>query len=200
MADGRNNALDSLLYQGKMKTLALLTMSSEGERMRMNFFKKMDSFKKKLSKDSPTLLLIDSLDSGSSIDAQRFIREELEKLTEEYAVYVIVAANSYEFVKHADCIDVRSGKHHVFSSYEKYAQFICEYFSVHPFRMTENKAETTEGDVCTDRAETIVKEKDNTPISSVGQKGFGNLQKLDFSNASESSQIQYDLPDEWINI
>jgi len=42
-------------------------------------------------------------------------------------VYFIVSGNSFEMAKDADCVDVRMGKHRKFSSYKKYAGFICSY-------------------------------------------------------------------------
>ena len=147
ISDGRTIAMDNATFWGDVRSAAFLITSSEGEQLRMNFFAKLEKLKTKLSHspDSPSIFLIDAIDSGSSIDAQRFIQGELEKLIEEYSVYIVVSANSYEFVRNADCVDVRTGKHMRFKSYEQYAGFVCEYFQTHPYRIErETKEEVRE--------------------------------------------------------
>ena len=93
--------------------------------------KRMGAFMRRSLKEKPSevYILLDALDSGLSIDNIRDVRSVLDLILEDcknVALYIIVAANSYEMIKGADCIAVSTGTHKKFTDYEAYAGFICK--------------------------------------------------------------------------
>jgi archaellum biogenesis ATPase FlaH len=76
-------------------------------------------------------ILIDSLDSGLSIDMIETIKDFFletvlaeENVPRGVEMYVVVTANSYELAKDTTCIDVRSGSSLLFDDYEDYVDFV----------------------------------------------------------------------------
>lgn len=86
---------------------------------------------KKESKSSERWLLFDSIDSGYSIDNIIDFKTFLEEIMKDakdknLKLYIIIAANSYEFANGQDCMDVSTGKYLRFKSYETYKKFILK--------------------------------------------------------------------------
>ena len=77
-------------------------------------------------------IFLDSLDSGMSIDNIQEVKDFLqnivlgETLPENLNLYILIAANSYEFAKDQRCLDVQNAKYISFENYEDYVEFILE--------------------------------------------------------------------------
>ena len=76
-------------------------------------------------------ILLDSLDSGWSIDNIVYFKEFIDKTLipdcpSDLDLYIVVAANSYEFTVGSTCIDVQSQKNVTFESYDDYKKFILD--------------------------------------------------------------------------
>ena len=76
-------------------------------------------------------IFLDSLDSGCSIDNIDEIVDFLQNTVmkdkpENLNLHIIIAVNSYAFIDndYVDCLDVTTGKHVKFNSYEEYRNFI----------------------------------------------------------------------------
>ena len=74
-------------------------------------------------------IFIDSLDSGLSIDNICELKDFFENIMlptkpSQLNLYVIIAANSYEFAKSSDCLDIQTSKHIHFKTYDEYANHI----------------------------------------------------------------------------
>lgn len=138
LSDGGEMAMDRYLLSGNMRMLATAVCSSEGEKLVSNFANRLGEMGKKVKaalKLKETLaILLDSIDSGISIDRAREIRDFLLSIEDEEVsksggdIYIVMAVNHYEIAKSpVDCVDVRTGKHLTFKSYDEYANFICNY-------------------------------------------------------------------------
>lgn len=133
---GGNNAKEAAGWHDNISLLATLITSSEGEQIMINLgqtAKAIKSFVHKHASSCKELwVLVDAIDSGLSIDNITAIKEMLFKAIiediESYACipYIVVSANSYEMCYGADCLDVRSGAHITFNSYDEYKDFILE--------------------------------------------------------------------------
>lgn len=139
LLDGGEMAMNRYLLAGSMKQLASSMFSSEGEKLVNNFANRLGEMGKKVStaikSKVPIIILIDAVDSGISIDMARNIVEFLLSVEEIDVnknggeIYLLMAVNNYEFAKSpADCVNVRSGEHMIFNSYDEYADFICNFF------------------------------------------------------------------------
>lgn len=87
--------------------------------------------------------VLDAIDSGASIDRARDIRNLFDliyknDISKGVEVYIVMAVNHYELAKSpSDCVNVRNGKHMVFGSYERYAEFICSFLDEYKVSETE---------------------------------------------------------------
>lgn len=110
---------------------------SEGERLFDNMaylVNRLGQFVLRDNRYAPeVLVLIDSMDSGLSLDLQdefgSFLDDMAGKLKPDgMAIYVIMAANSYEYASWAGWTakDVQEGTDVTFSSYEDYKKFVLE--------------------------------------------------------------------------
>lgn len=130
---GGANAMSKYGFTGKMDLLAAAFCSSEGQQIMLNYgqeLAKIGTYIRSALKDGVTELyiLLDALDSGLSIDNIRQIKSVFELILGEDAnadIYIIVAANTFELVKDADCVAVSTAEHVKFADYDAYAQFIC---------------------------------------------------------------------------
>lgn len=140
LTDGGNTAMGESLIFGNMSRLAEAATSSEGQQIAMNFGNVLDKIgamvKKAIEEDKPLFILLDSLDSGTSINLQREMMSLFSLIERdagvhsggaEHEIYIVAAVNSYELAKRI-CVDVRTGKSMVFGGYEEYANFICGYY------------------------------------------------------------------------
>lgn len=73
-------------------------------------------------------LLLDGLESGLSIDAADDIRGLIETIEgnvpDGITLYLVISTNAYELAREYDCIDVQTGRHRTFKTYDSYAKFI----------------------------------------------------------------------------
>jgi hypothetical protein len=107
---------------------------SEGENIVSNFAFCLSGIGETVSRlrsGDSLMLLIDSIDSGVSIDRVREIKRLFldtmlseENIPSGARVYIIVSANTFELARDCDCLDVSTGKHLRFEDYESYASYI----------------------------------------------------------------------------
>lgn len=135
-SEGGKQATQKQLNCGSISYLATLVTSSEGEQIAMNFgqeCKKLGQTVAECKTEGKNLLvLLDAIDSGASIDRLRDYLSLFKMITQDcensnIECYIVVAVNNYELVQDKICKDVRTGKDISFSSYENYANFICNY-------------------------------------------------------------------------
>lgn len=131
--DGGANARSAAGFYGDIGFLATAIMSSEGENILMNmgqFAKKLGTFIRNNSDASELWVFLDAVDSGFSIDniidLKRFLRETVLDSTRDKDVYIVIAANAYEFAMNESCFDVQSGLYVRFCDYEDYRNFVLE--------------------------------------------------------------------------
>ena len=78
LVHGGGNAMDKYLWSGNMELLAISATSSEGERIAMNFGQAVSrlgaAVREAKQQKKELFILLDALDSGSSIDRMREIR------------------------------------------------------------------------------------------------------------------------------
>lgn len=133
--------MDRYLAAGDVKELAKAVIASEGEKTVLNFEattgKIGKAVREAIEQEQPLFILLDNLDSGTSIDRQRELMRFFEMIEQdvgvqpgkaEHEVYILAAVNAYEMAK-GICVDVRTGKTMTFGSYEEYANFVSNYFS-----------------------------------------------------------------------
>jgi energy-coupling factor transporter ATP-binding protein EcfA2 len=133
---GGNNAKEAAGWHDNLDLLATLITSSEGEQIIINLgqtARAIKSFVHKHANECKELwILVDAIDSGLSVDNIVAIKEMLFKAiiedieSQDCVPYIVVSANSYELCYDADCLDVRSGAHIAFNSYDEYKDFILE--------------------------------------------------------------------------
>ena len=136
LTEGGANAKESAGWHDNLELLTTLITSSEGEQIIINLgqtARAIKQFVRNHAKDCKELwILIDAIDSGLSIDNIVAIKEHLFKAViddirnQDCVPYIVVSANSYELCCNADCLDVRSGLHRAFKSYDDYKDFILE--------------------------------------------------------------------------
>jgi energy-coupling factor transporter ATP-binding protein EcfA2 len=136
LIEGGASAKESAGWHDNLELLTTLIVSSEGEQIIINLgqtARAIKQFVHKHAKDCKELwILIDAIDSGLSIDNIVAIKEHLFKAiiddikNQDCVPYIVVSANSYELCCESDCLDVRSGLHCTFKSYDDYKDFILE--------------------------------------------------------------------------
>lgn len=132
-----------------MELLAISATSSEGERIAMNFGQAVSrlgaAVREAKQQKKELFILLDALDSGSSIDRMREIRSLFDLVAKDAGdtAYIICACNSYELVKDAEAVNVRTGKTVRFKDYDDYADFVCSFME--KFAPPKREEETREG-------------------------------------------------------
>ena len=93
--------------------------------------------KAKDSNKKGIFILLDGLDSGLSIDVLNKLKVELfdfiiqEELKDNFEVYILVSANSYEMVEgNYDCLDIRNMNIVRFKSYDDYKNYYLNNMEV----------------------------------------------------------------------
>lgn len=77
-------------------------------------------------------LLFDGLDSGLSLDKIYKLKQELLDFiiktdeTNDFKIFIICSANSFELSKGYDCVDVKTQEHIKFNNYEEYEKYFME--------------------------------------------------------------------------
>lgn len=138
LRDGGRSATERYMFYGDVQNMASSMMASEGECVALNFANRVGELgqivRQHVEIKKPLIILLDSIDSGVSIDRAKELRGlfdliiEHDILPESAKVYMIMAVNHYELANaSADCVNVRNGKHMKFDSYDKYAEFICQF-------------------------------------------------------------------------
>ena len=135
--DGGAMAREKYQLLGDIRMLATSAVTSEGENVSMNFAYQVKMLGKAVmqaeKERKELIVLLDAIDSGLSIDRARELRSFLDFIGNENTakgvrVYTIMAVNHFELAKQpADCVNVRSGEHLIFSAYSDYAEFICSF-------------------------------------------------------------------------
>lgn len=133
LIDGGDRAREKAGFYGDMEFLATAVMSSEGENINMNigrFAGDIGRFVRKYKGSPEMWILLDAVDSGLSIDNIIDIKQDLFDVVIEdnpnTDVYIIVAANGYEFARNENCFDVYEGKYLKFKDYEQYRDFVLK--------------------------------------------------------------------------
>ena len=140
--NGGKSATDKFLFYGNNDALIASVFHSEGQQMYSNFANiflgDMQSVLKKESlKDSPRdtiWLLVDAMDSGFDIPHNReiinlfnlILKKEKERSPFLKDIYILVSANTYEYVKDREVLDVFTGKWLSFKDYDDYANHIIK--------------------------------------------------------------------------
>jgi ABC-type transport system involved in cytochrome c biogenesis, ATPase component len=135
--DGGQTARSQYQFTGDIENLAASLTASEGENVALNFSNKVGEIgmrvRRAATEKKPLIVLLDAIDSGASIDRARELRGLFDLIYEQdiskgAEVYIVMAVNSYELAKDpADCVNVRTGKHMRFRSYDAYAKFVCSF-------------------------------------------------------------------------
>ena len=130
-------AKDSWLHSDNLDRVASTFGNSEGQDMRDFLYYKMVDVGKavryaKQNNYNGIFLLFDGLDSGLSLDKIEDIRISIldfiikEELKQDFEVYIICSANSYEFCNNYDCIDVTDQKHVKFTNYKDFENYFIK--------------------------------------------------------------------------
>lgn len=141
LTDGGESARQDYLNRGKMSLLATSIQSSEGENIAIHFGQATERIGKAVAQavreDRPLMVLLDSLDSGASIDRMREMMALFDLILKDCGVstheapqrgvYIVNAVNAYEMARNRICFDPRTGKSRIFKDYEDYAEYICKY-------------------------------------------------------------------------
>lgn len=149
LVHGGGSAMDKYLWSGNMELLAISATSSEGERIAMNFGQAVSrlgaAVREAKQQKKELFILLDALDSGSSIDRIREIRSLFDLVAKDAGdtAYIICACNAYELVKDAEAVNVRTGKTVRFKDYGEYADFVCSFME--KFAPPKREEETKKG-------------------------------------------------------
>lgn len=125
--------MELFLHTNQFEKLALLTASSEGEKLTQGFsdiLSQVGAFVRQRKEDNKSFVItFDAVDSGLSIDEQieynkvfHMIHEDIKGLDG----YVLVTSNNYELTNGFDCMDVYNGSIVRFDNYEDYKEFILK--------------------------------------------------------------------------
>lgn len=133
--DYEGKTYGSYIYGGRIDLLAHSMSNSEGQEISFNLEMNIGKIGKFVSDNidkgvKEIFILFDGLDSGLSIDGIdeliELFNDTMIKDANDHNVdmYIIVSANTYEFVRNQDCIYVSNASHIKFDNYEKYRKFI----------------------------------------------------------------------------
>lgn len=128
---GERRVKDYSVFSGNFEMVARLLSNSEGENI-VNVLEDVARKMGRLTRDYPDSkeiwFLFDAIDSGLSIDNVLDIKEQLISTVMEYNpdkdIYFVISANSYEFARNENCLDVINGEYIRFKDYEDYRDFI----------------------------------------------------------------------------
>lgn len=146
LRDGGNNAIEDMAFHDNYEGVAFGIMSSEGENICNNVFNFLtpmeailkgqitrDEYYKQYRDTEHIFLIMDAVDSGFSIDNIINLKAYLNKLIElskenNKKLYIIIAANSFEFAVDTRSWDVQKSKEVFYTEndYIKYRKRIVE--------------------------------------------------------------------------
>lgn len=127
-------AMQDFLESGQVNYLIRNFQSSEGQNIMNNFsdiVPRIGDFVRRniKNKSNEILILLDGLDSGLSIDNIKELKDLFintitkDCLKHNVKPYIIISANNYEFCRLTDCINVKTGKHIIFNTYDEFRNF-----------------------------------------------------------------------------
>ena len=128
--NGGHNLMEKFGFQDRMEDLGRMLVSSEGERIHQGLEDFVNGMRVKIWRQEPKELWIfmDAVGSGLSIDGILEIKDLANAICEDNEgkrdVYFVVSTNEFEFADRADCIDVTTFKHMLFSEYSTYKDYI----------------------------------------------------------------------------
>lgn len=138
--------MEMFLHTNQFEKLALLTSSSEGEKLAQGFsdvLSQVGAFVRQRRKDKkPFVITFDAVDSGLSIDEQIEYNKVFHMINEDIKGldgYIIVTSNNYELTAGFDCMDVYNGSIVRFESYQDYKEFILKTKEIKNRRYEEDK-------------------------------------------------------------
>lgn len=144
--EGGSSHISKLCFQQRFEEVASTFGASEGQQITLSFGEFASEIgstvRQNRSRDCSFLILLDAVDSGLSIDNVVEFLDLFNLICQDAGMdrtYIVCTANSYEMVRRAWCVDVRTGKGMRFSSYEAYAQFILDYHKKHELPTPANK-------------------------------------------------------------
>lgn len=132
-----SSSIGEHLFAGRATFAMTMMISSEGERIRMNFERFVEHLQEKVDKilesgGDQLFILLDALDSGLAVNQIADFRDFLQWLAAEEKkrrgvdLYILVAANTYEFCRGSRCWDVVEGKEKVFRTYDSFFKFVVK--------------------------------------------------------------------------
>lgn len=133
-----NNVSDmkqKFLDTGKIDKLIMSASSSEGENVNISFVEFFDNIvkmKKTLKAGQKNFILVDGVDSGLSIDKQKYIKEVFidtiipDMQSHNVEIYIVLTTNSYEFAENVPCMDAKTGECIRFDNYDSYRDYILK--------------------------------------------------------------------------
>ena len=130
--DGGHHLMEKFGFEDKMSDLAMMFMSSEGERIHKGLCDFVAGMRREIWRREPRELWIfmDAVGSGLSIDGIQEIKDFADCLFEDNEgsrdIYFIVSTNEFEFAENADCIDVTTFQHVTFTEYGTYRDYILK--------------------------------------------------------------------------
>lgn len=133
LTEGGGHARSKAGFYNDFKFLATSICSSEGENIIMNmgnYAREIGHLCRSKPEAKELWFFFDAVDSGLSVDNIVELKKDLFQLVQETNpgkdIYIIVSANEYEMARDESCLDVRTGEHVHFSSYEDFREFILE--------------------------------------------------------------------------
>lgn len=153
LQDGGSHSLSSAIYYGNLDMACGLMCSSEGERITGNISQVAGGLKQFLEtgnhpmnrnpfaalfdKDDEPIttnkrfLLMDAVDSGSSIDNVIELKELFDVILDDsknqgLETYIVISCNEYELANGTPCMDVRNGNYINFKDYEDFKKFVLK--------------------------------------------------------------------------
>lgn len=154
LREGGTHSIGESMFYGDMNLAATAFCSSEGENITINLQKLAAGLRKfthtgrmedKISRLAAAFsdkekkeitskerwILLDAMDSGYSIDNVIEMKDFFDLVIEDgknagVEVYIVISSNEYELAHGSNCLDVTSGKHVSFESYEDYKKFILK--------------------------------------------------------------------------
>lgn len=127
--------LSQSVFNGNFDVVSNLTISSEGERISISiekFAQKLGRFSRDNQGKDKMVVLMDSVDSGYSIDNIIELKHYLFKtvlddmIANGKEIYIIISTNSYELCSGENAFSVYHGEYVDINSYDDYKKIILE--------------------------------------------------------------------------
>ena len=133
--EGNTKNFQQYLWSGNTELISKIMNSSEGEGIVIHlgeFASRCgEATKECIDKNKSLIILIDGYDSGTSIDKIYQFKDQFVDFIVDHCkssgidVYIIATANNYAMVDdNVDCIDVSTGKHRIFRTYNAFLKYV----------------------------------------------------------------------------